>query len=281
MVRARTVQAMRQDSANLSRRAAETRRAIALRNVHMILKANPWAAEETERFLNDLGLEVEGDQCASKGGEFQPSRFTMSVQKRDEDRKRKQQEQTEAMLDEHEGASIEDFVPTKYYKLGQLSYSLLTTKVMPTLEPSAYSTQNLKSRLAGSVADKQANLLRRVEYDTGLGPDFSLSGKLRIWQVLLDFMVSCRDARNRRGRDLDWASQYDGDAGVFKLAICDGSDEADLFVQHSLTGSQHKVDWSVRWKGEHSGGVEGETSPNLKVRGHYLTCHSGRNLPKP
>ena len=161
MVRTRTVQELRQDSANLSRRAAETRRAIALRNVHMILKANPWAAEETERYLNDLGLQVEGGQCPSKGGEVQPSRMTMSVQKRDEDRKRKQQEQTEAMLDEHEGASIEDFVPTKYYKLGQLSYSLLVTKVMPRIEPMSYS--------AGSVADKQAKLLRRLEFDTGLG----------------------------------------------------------------------------------------------------------------
>ena len=242
MARKKSLDELKQDSANHSRRAAETRRAIAWANVQIILKANMWASEDVERYLNDLGLVVVDGKCPSKGGEVEPSRVTVGVQKRDENKKRKQQEQTVAIMDEHEVASIEDVVPTKYYKLGQLSYSLLVTKVMPRLEPIAYSAQNLKSRLAGSVADKQATLLRRVEYDTGLGPDFSLSGKLRIWEVLLDFMVSCRDARNRRGRDLDWDGDYDGDDGVFKLAICDGSaDDADIVVEHSLTGTQHKV----------------------------------------
>ena len=161
MARKKSLDELKQDSAKHSRRAAETRRAIAWANVQIIIKANMWAADDVERYLGDLGSVVEDGRYPSKGGEVEPSRTKVGVQKREESRKRKEQEDQVSMVQELQVACIDEVVPTKYYKLGQLSYSLLVTKVMPRIEPMSYS--------AGSVADKQAKLLRRLEFDTGLG----------------------------------------------------------------------------------------------------------------
>ena len=113
MARKKGLDELKQDSAKHSRRAAETRRAIAWANVQIIIKANMWAAEDVERYLGDLGSVVEDGRYPSKGGEVEPSRTKVGVQKREESRTRKEQEDEVSMVQERQVACIDEVVPTK------------------------------------------------------------------------------------------------------------------------------------------------------------------------
>ena len=139
------VKALRADAANHSRRAAEARRKISHANILAILKYNLWVCEDVEKYLADLGLEVDENGEPPRCSDVTPSKQKTAIIDRDRRCKENKQAELESTANEH-NVDMTDVVPSKYYSLGSVSYSLFAHKILPALEETAYSTSNVQKR---------------------------------------------------------------------------------------------------------------------------------------
>lgn len=141
-----------------------------------------------------------------------------------------------ALEDIHAGGpgQAQDTVPTKYWTMGSLSVQLLSKRILATMEPVALSMANLRSMsLRGNGDHGKAELMKIIEFMTGLSPDTPLTGELRNWTNLEGMMVQKNIGHGRRARDMklppDWK-----EAGAFRLEVVDSG----LTIHHNFTKDQ-------------------------------------------
>jgi hypothetical protein len=120
-----------------------------------------------------------------------------------------------------------------------LSFTLLNTKLLANLDEDVYSAANVR-RVCAEAADetKKGFGLQRLEFDTGLMPDFKLNGKYRVWDHLIQLVREMAKLRDHRGRTIPLKKAFDSENGVFNQSIkvtLEG--ELVVSVKHVLTGS--------------------------------------------
>ena len=116
-----------------------------------------------------------------------------------------------------------DWVPSKYWTIEQLSYSLLVSHVLTQVEPQSLSGANLRSiRVGGTQVSTKGMMLQLFQYTTGLPVEFSLNGPLRYWPYLQAYLRYQAASRGRRSQSLllpaAWSHHLDS-PGVYAAVV--------------------------------------------------------------
>mmetsp|Transcript_63244 Transcript_63244/g.150848 ORF Transcript_63244/g.150848 Transcript_63244/m.150848 type:complete len:313 (-) Transcript_63244:255-1193(-) len=129
-----------------------------------------------------------------------------------------------------------DRIPTKYSTLGMMSYSLLSERVLPSLDFISYSQANIAAQFKkGDGAEmKKEKCLEIIEYLTGKPASLPLKGENANWEGLY---TTLREAAAVRGRmesplrmPVDWAV-----CGLYRILRVTRDDE--IHVRHQVTNS--------------------------------------------
>lgn len=245
------------EAANATRRAVEIRRQLASRRCINILRAHPWVAEDVERLLEDLGItEDENGVIHSEHGDGKvQSRQSTRVRERDERLKADKKRKLDDAMNEAGVDDPNEVIPPKIWTISDLTYNLLEKRVLPAIEPDAYSPANIRRACTNTGGlEKKLFLQRHLEYDTGLRIHMEIKGKFRKWSLFLDLIRHCSRERKRRGRDRGFASNFEGD-GVFAIATveADGGIQIYAFVRAL---EQLKVLVDPRQLPAHEGNIE-------------------------
>lgn len=180
-----------EQATHFRRRAAELSQKAKLRVVVATMKKHPHCINEVIQCLVDLGLLQSDDDLASDtipiktGGESGPSGFVCSRMLAAV--KRRQESLSGQIADISEMAAGDaGSVPSTYYSLGSLSPSLLMTKILPVVDPRAFSCANMKVLGVNGKGKYQLRdeLLQLVEFGTGLTGSYPLHGNEHKWDVL-------------------------------------------------------------------------------------------------
>ena len=105
------------------------------------------------------------------------------------------------------GAEPEDIIPVKWHKLDDIPYGTFEKKICPAIEPFAFSAANVRKQCM-NMQDKQAAVAMAVEYASGVRKNMFLSGRLRLWGVLLEALSPGSRLRGRRGADRGFDPDY-------------------------------------------------------------------------
>ena len=204
------------ESTNLARRVVEIRQQLAYRNSCTIMKNNLWVSAEVERYLDGLGLRVVNGQLQSDHGEVKvESRQTESTRARDVRVKSEKEKALDAAMKELGTDDASDVVPVKWGTLADVPYSEYEKRILPAIEPMAFSSSNVKKGCL-KMQNKQEAVQKTCEFSTGVSIHLKLLGRLRLWSVLLEALKQGSVARMRRGADRGFSVDY-ADNGVFAL----------------------------------------------------------------
>ena len=231
------------EAANSTVRGVEIRKTIAHRNCQTILKANIWIAEDVEKFLGDNGLKVDKDgNCASVGTTVPNSKQKAAQLQRDVDIKNDAASRSQLEIQTLNVSCASDLVRLSDNFINDLNFTQLSTKLMCFIEEDAWSAQNLRKQCVGMKdLGKKELALRNLEYDTGVGRQFHLIGKLRVWVNLRAYLKMHSIARGRRGRDRKWLAKWPGE-GFYVLIVIVVEEDAQVSIKYTLTGTIKVVD---------------------------------------
>ena len=225
--------------ANLHRRASELESKIGKGLVAQAMKLHPWAIAELVSKLEGLEL-ITVNETGGKIVKI-PEKITaapLSFQAQAVADRRSPMKQQKALTNGDDAASDIpecDQIPSKYWSLDQLSPSLMSTKLLSSLEPAALSTHNLKLiNVKGKTLWNRQQHMRLFEFLTGMTPDSGLAGMMRSWPHLQQLAIARNEARGRRGRDITLPCDFDQPSlGLYRIIPQDGAIE----VHHRFTSA--------------------------------------------
>lgn len=133
--------------------------------------------------------------------------------------------------------TVVDAVPTKYWKMSELTVPIWRDRLLPRIETSSLSAANIRCIRDKEAASKEG-LCRIAEFATGLSADFALTGRYRCLEQLAKLMVDRAQRRGRRCLDLPLPPRWPTD-GIY---FVQGYDEAQtgIIVCHKFL-NQHVV----------------------------------------
>ena len=95
------------------------------------------------------------------------------------------------------GVDPEDIIPSKYYTMAALSYSLIQKKLLMVLDKDLYNQNNTRWYLRESAGDsKREFATHRLVYETGIPLDFKLHGEHRVWSYAGTTAVASASSRS-------------------------------------------------------------------------------------
>ena len=170
---------------NLQLRASEVQSRAHRAEVTSILSKHPCAAADTVQFLHNKGFYADGPAA-----DMPKSKWAVGLENREA---KKRTARAEAAK---EAAASADRIPTKYWTLGALSVRLLETRCLQKMDPMVFSNANLVSLKRSWEKDLvQTELLKLIEFLTGMSASFKLTEKLRDWRVFEQLLLKLHGDR--------------------------------------------------------------------------------------
>jgi hypothetical protein len=218
-----------EQAANYQRRARELSLKAERKELDQLLGKHPHLVTALLQEAKNLGYTMQSDMLHGET----PSLIRAATLAKQRDAKASSQLAIED-VNASGSEQAEDTVPTKYWTLSSLSVQLLSKKILASMEPVALSMANLRSMsLRGNGDHGKAELMKIIEFMTGLSADTPLTGELRKWSTLVAMVVEKNTGNARRARDMklppDWK-----EVGVFRLEVVDSG----LTVHHNFTQQQ-------------------------------------------
>jgi hypothetical protein len=197
---------------NLEVRALEKQNKYMKAQVLLAIKNTPSVLPHLVRCMQGLGY----DRKRISVPETMSESFQMQAVKARVEKKKSSEflvkEESEAA-----GALPIDMVPSKYWKVSDLSRNLLRDAVLPGCEPRNLSSANLRSTCdALGVGASKAEYCRLWSFCTGHDDSFALSGVYRDFRQLRDDAFARAQQRGRRALLLDLPCNWPRD-GIFRL----------------------------------------------------------------
>ena len=201
---ASTVDKAAENARNLQLRAAEIQSKAHKAEVASILSRHPHAAGDV-KFLHNQGLYSDGPVVA-----VPKSKLAAGLESREAKKKAARQEASMA-----EKANSER-IPTKYWTVGSFSARLIGTRCLQTMDPMVFSTANLAAvKRSWSRDAVHPELLRLLEFPTGIPSTFRLTEKMRNWEKFEELL--CKMYAEPRSRLMGKALPVDYSiTGVFE-----------------------------------------------------------------
>ena len=177
-----------ENARNLQLRAQEVQSKAHRAEVTSILQKHPMAAGDVVQFLHNKGMYSEGPASSGPKSKWQSGLETREARKR--------AARAEASL----AASVNaEKIPTKYWTVGSLSVRLLETRCLQLVDPMVFSNGNLTNIKKSWAKDTiHAELVRLVEFLTGIPASFKLTEKYRKWQNFEDLLTKMYGERRWR-----------------------------------------------------------------------------------
>jgi hypothetical protein len=223
-----------EQAANYQRRARELSLKADRKQLEQLLAKHPHLASPLLQEAKNLGYCVDDDASEGFNGEI-PSLQVAARREVVAAKRAKTAVSDDGGTDGGADSAQPATIPTKYWTMGSLSVALLCKNVLSEMEPVALSQANLRSMyVRGKGEHGKHELLKIVEFATGLHADTPLVGNLREWKVLRDTVLERNATLGRRAMDLqlppDWKA-----AGTYSVNI-----EGDtLLVKHKPSGATH------------------------------------------
>ena len=120
-----------------------------------------------------------------------------------------------------------EVIPPKWAAINDIPYSEFERRILPGMEPMACSQSNVK-KCCLKFANKADACRRLVEYSTGISSATTLTGRLRLWSVLIDVLKQGNVLRGRRGADRGFDPDY-ANRGCFALEVEETADSLKFF----------------------------------------------------
>eukprot|EP00971_Amphidinium_carterae_P308423 6129017-Amphidinium_carterae.3 len=137
-----------------------------------------------------------------------------------------------------EGVAAKDDLGSKYWTISAMSATVLIERILPGISPTLMSTGNLQAQFEKkATADaKKDVVLRLLEYTTGEAPSFSLKGRFRDVQKLIEHLTEQYRLRARLTPEMVLPLNYDVH-GIYKVHTVDRQRD-EVVVNHGFTGQQ-------------------------------------------
>lgn len=207
-------------------KAARSRLTLCIRNC-------PSAIPHLIQCMESLGYT---NERIAKPEDVKQSFQTMAVSERRE--KRKAESQLLPAKSEDDQA---DPVPTKYWKISNLSRNCLRDAVLYAIEPATLSAANLLATLdrLGLQASRQ-EMLRLWCFATGLAEDMALTGNLRWFSEVRSLATERAATRGRRCLALTLPVDWEADGLVTIEGLDDNNPEVMVFC-HRFTHEKLRI----------------------------------------
>ena len=212
-------------SANSAASSLEKQYKLELTEAISLLRRHPQSRAPVIRFLKSNGFTMEAEPLAlAKSIETQGKERSVNTRKM----------AAAAAAAAESGSGGKAHVPSKYNSLSAMSYSILSERVLPWLDPVSLSSPNLNAAFKGlgKAECKQAEALRVLEFVTGKPPTFCIKGSLWEWEHLLGHLKQAADHRGRLDKPLPLPVQWAQD-GVYMVQEVNADDE--VIVMHRFT----------------------------------------------
>lgn len=214
------------------RRSRELRLKADCQELKELIRLRPQVAALCLQHLETLGYRHADGPVVQEPS----SKATQALKRRDEEAKAAKEapHPSVANLPEADG---EEMLPTTYGTLGSLSVKLLSEKVLGQIEPSIFSKSNLRSMaIRGESAGTKAALSRIIEYLTGFPGDFNLTGRWRIWRILIEELREKNRQLGRRAVDMGLPPVWSDD-GIYNVWVSKGV----VTLKHGFTRVQESI----------------------------------------
>ena len=205
--------AVKEDATSATLRSMHLRREASARNVKLMLKECPWVSEDLEKYLLDIGLSVneQNEVIQDRRPQMPKKRGAKAIEDTKEG-----PEQSERIAETYT-CSVADVVPSTYYKLHELSYSILSTRVLAGIDEDFYSTANIKKACkSGNEGSRKEFCLRRIVFESGVPEDLKLNGKFRVFPILIEYLVNLAKMRESRGRTIGLKQTFEDALRVYR-----------------------------------------------------------------
>ena len=212
---------------DLKRRAQEIEHKQARDNTITIMKAHPDSACKALQYLLDLGYTIDESVAAVP---LKKSRMATAAANRPgvDDIMPAQT----GMSPEVSQADPDDVIPGRFETIGSLKIELIVDKILSVIEPGACSKIIIAATLRRQVRGSgKFETLKLLALATGLDADFPLSGRFRLWSVLLEYAQKMNILRGRRMRDRPLTDLNYAVHGVYKLEITEG----EVYITQQVT----------------------------------------------
>lgn len=220
-------------AANLDRRAEEARTKAMRQRIVIAMNNKPSVVPKLWAKLVSLGYDAE---TIKEVEQLPKSLAAQAVDRRRQVKKEVDEEMVRQSLEQEtlgKPFQVKDPLPTKYWKLGELSIPMWRDKLLPRVEQRSLSAANLRA-LRGESGSK-TSYCRIAEFITGLGAEFPLTGRYRCIEEIVTEFVSRSESRGRRGLDLPLPPDWERDG---------------LFFVDEVNGAKKMVVDKQKWSGE-------------------------------
>lgn len=227
-----------EQAANYHRRARELQLKAEKKQLELLLAKAPHLAGVLLQHARDLGYSTENMGALPMVVSESPSIQKASRMERVDKMKANQAEESAAGGgDSLVACPVSEIVPSKYWTLGTLSVAMLTKNLLCVMEPVALSVANIRSMsLRGQGEHGKTELLKILEFCTGLHPDTPINGNLRKWCELQKLVKDLNDRYGRRAREVTLPPCWDSH-GVYSVHVHPGG----INVLQRFTGQNHLI----------------------------------------
>ena len=131
-----------------------------------------------------------------------------------------------------------DWIHSKYVVLEDFSAEMLISMVLEVAEPRSLSAASMRSmRRERSDAMSKSFVLKLVDFVTGFGVQYKISGPLRYVPFFKEMVAWRSRVRGRRGQELRLPPIWPAD-GIFAHSVSDSI----ITVSHKFTKEKHTID---------------------------------------